>query len=795
MKRVLAILIVLCMLVAAIPLGASADSTAYVVGGWLRLRALPSFDAETIASYYTGTRVTVYSTTGAWSYVQGPDGQNGYMYSAYLSSQAPASGSGTSTSITGYVTSGNGGNVALRSGAGKAYTAIAYYAVGTKLTILELGTTWDRVKIGSTTGYMMAKYVTTTPPASQPVVTNPPSSSTSYTAYVTSQNGKGVNLRTGAGKGYASIGLYQVGTPVTVLQKGSIWDYVQIGQTKGYMMAAYLTTKQPSSPTVTNPPPAVPTQNTVAYVTSSNGKAVRLRSGPGTNYSILGSFQVGTQVIITNRGTTWSSIQVGSLSGYMMSMYLTVSSPVSPVTPVVTSGYTAWVTSANGQNVILRAGPSTASVAITTYPVGTQVRVLRNEGSWDYISVGNQTGYMMHKYLTTTQNSYTITGVSISNPSPRVGDVLTASIYPAGASATYTWVDDHGVQLSTSATYTVSATELGRKIRVRVVATGTSSGSATSNFTDPVASAITSGVVQGCTISNTSPTVGDILTATASPNGALVSFIWYREGGTPVATGSTYTVQNYDLGYSLYCTAVGHSTWTGTARSADTAKVQAQVVSDIKLSGTVTLPSGAVVGTILQPALSLNSTQVTYQWFQNGLLVGTGTTLTLNSTMIGDDINLLVTAIPGSGYTGSVRSNYCIVQSSVSQADPSEAATLVSPVTSAESITPVVLSSDESSQQQPEAAEDHHDDTVALLIPTSQEPDTAAEQPVSGDTTSQADTVQQDSIPDHTTAVQIVPDVFQTADVSSAGQDLATPEQDATQASAPLVELITPNGL
>ena len=59
MKRVLAILIVLCMLVAAIPLGASADSTAYVVGGWLRLRALPSFDAETIASYYTGTRVTV----------------------------------------------------------------------------------------------------------------------------------------------------------------------------------------------------------------------------------------------------------------------------------------------------------------------------------------------------------------------------------------------------------------------------------------------------------------------------------------------------------------------------------------------------------------------------------------------------------------------------------------------------------------------------------------------------------------------------------------------------------------
>ena len=69
MKRFLsfavaAALLLSCVLI--VPQTAQAASVAYVKGGWLRLRATPSFDAPTLASYYTGTAVTVLSASGSW---------------------------------------------------------------------------------------------------------------------------------------------------------------------------------------------------------------------------------------------------------------------------------------------------------------------------------------------------------------------------------------------------------------------------------------------------------------------------------------------------------------------------------------------------------------------------------------------------------------------------------------------------------------------------------------------------------------------------------------------------------
>ena len=83
------------------------------------------------------------------------------------------------------------------------------------------------------------------------------------------------------------------------------------------------------------------------------------------------------------------------------------------------------------------------------------------------------------------------------------------------------------------------------------------------------------------------------------------------------------------------------------------------------LTGTVTLPNSAVVGNELTPSLSLNSYAITYQWYQNGVLVGTNSKLYITSDMAGDDIRLVVTAVTGSGYTGSVSSSYCLIQSGI----------------------------------------------------------------------------------------------------------------------------------
>ena len=80
MKRFLAVLLVAVMLMSILPATSMAASYATVVGGWLRLRSAPNFNATTITSYYTGTQVQIISSSGGWYKVQTPDGRIGYMY-------------------------------------------------------------------------------------------------------------------------------------------------------------------------------------------------------------------------------------------------------------------------------------------------------------------------------------------------------------------------------------------------------------------------------------------------------------------------------------------------------------------------------------------------------------------------------------------------------------------------------------------------------------------------------------------------------------------------------------------
>ena len=232
MKRIgiiaLAVVMVLALLPAQI---AAAAEYGTVKGGWLRLRTAPSYDATIINSYYTGTVVEILGTSGAWYSVKAPDNQAGYMYSDYIT----LGGSGGSTTITKYVTSANGYGVKLRTGPGKGYRVLAVYSVGTKVTVLQTGTIWSRIQIGTTVGYMMSEFLTSSNPGSSP---STPVGSDMATIW--SSNGYGVRLRSGPSTSSSIIGLYSVGTRVSVQSRGTEWDYILVGSRLGYMMNEFL---------------------------------------------------------------------------------------------------------------------------------------------------------------------------------------------------------------------------------------------------------------------------------------------------------------------------------------------------------------------------------------------------------------------------------------------------------------------------------------------------------------------------------------------------------------------------
>ena len=292
---------------------ASADQTATVKGGWLILRSTPSYSGTALASYPSGTVVTITGQNGSWYSVYTPDGRTGYMLGTYLKIQ----GSNTNNGTKARVTSKNGLSVCLRSGPGTGYTILASYLPGTEVTVLSPGASWSRIQIGNRTGYMMSRYLegsgsNGSASGLDPVNLPVPSG---YSVWVTSKNGKGVNLRSGPSKEMSSIGMYNTGTAASMITLGYNWSYIRIGDVDGYMMTDYLTAKTPSATETTVPV-------TGAYVKSANGKSVNLRNGPGLDNQVIRAYPSGTPLTIITRGTEWDFIQIGNDYGYMMRSFI-----------------------------------------------------------------------------------------------------------------------------------------------------------------------------------------------------------------------------------------------------------------------------------------------------------------------------------------------------------------------------------------------------------------------------------------------------------------------------------------
>lgn len=310
---ILVLAAIMCMVPATY---ASAEQTGTVQGGWLILRSAPSYSGTALASYPTGSIVTITGQNGSWYAVRTSDGRTGYMLGSYLKIQGSSS---ISDGTKARVTSQNGKNVCLRSGPGTGYTVLASYAPGTECTVLTAGTSWSRIQIGNMTGYMMSRYLTGSgsggksgtglDPVSLPVPSG-------YSVWVTSKNGKGVNLRSGPSTENSSIGNYSVGTTASMITLGYTWSYIRVGDQNGYMMTDFLTANAPSGSGNIVP------VSSGAYVFSANGKSVNLRNGPGLDRDVIRAYPSGTPLTVVTKGNDWYFVQICGEYGYMMKSFI-----------------------------------------------------------------------------------------------------------------------------------------------------------------------------------------------------------------------------------------------------------------------------------------------------------------------------------------------------------------------------------------------------------------------------------------------------------------------------------------
>ena len=135
---------------------------------------------------------------------------------------------------------------------------------------------------------------------------------------------------------------------------------------------------------------------------------LNLRAGASQSSAILGKYGWGTEVTVKGYDGNWAFVDVAGQSGYMYAQYLGSEGETNVTRYVKT----------NTRGLNLRSEPNGAILG--SYPRGTKVTVLSENGSWSKVSVGNQVGYMYTQWLSASKpsgNSVQVSGTAIvANP-------------------------------------------------------------------------------------------------------------------------------------------------------------------------------------------------------------------------------------------------------------------------------------------------------------------------------------------------------------------------------------------
>ncbi|MGX4599167.1 SH3 domain-containing protein [Faecalimicrobium sp. JNUCC 81] len=309
------------------------SSTKVVDTETLNVRSGPSTSNGIVGKLRRGEKVGVISESNGWSKIKF-NSTEAYTSTMYLKSEGQVTvpekpSQPESTKETKQV---NTSSLNVRSGAGTNHSKIGNLKLGEKIEVISESNGWAKIKFNGSTGYVSSQYLsktnTNTEKPSQPETTP---EATKETKQV---NTSSLNVRSGAGTNHSKIGSLKLGDKVEVISEGNGWSKIKFNGSTGYVSSQYLS-KVNTSPETPQKPSKPETSTQTKEVNTSS---LNVRSGPGTNYSKIGSLKQGNKVEVISENNGWSNIKFSGKDGFVSSEYLSQedgSKPENPAPPVV----------------------------------------------------------------------------------------------------------------------------------------------------------------------------------------------------------------------------------------------------------------------------------------------------------------------------------------------------------------------------------------------------------------------------------------------------------------------------
>lgn len=201
----------------------------------------------------------------------------------------------------------------------------------------------------------------------------------SVSASVTMKTTKAAYLRTGPSNSTAKIVKVPKGVKVTAGVSDGKFTKVIYRGTKaygGWFPSKYLKGNNSGS-------------GSSSSKTKTTATAIWLRTGPGTNYSIIRAIEGGEKVTVLSLNGTWYRVQYQGVTGYLRQGYFTDETMIREVATAV----------------YLRTGPTKSASAILVIPTLGKVTVLSRSGNWYRVNYNGRTGYIYSGAFTTDSGS------------------------------------------------------------------------------------------------------------------------------------------------------------------------------------------------------------------------------------------------------------------------------------------------------------------------------------------------------------------------------------------------------
>lgn len=213
----------------------------------------------------------------------------------------------------------------VRSGPSTDNNVLFTVKKGAKVEILESVSGWYKIKTNDNKiGFASSKYIKVT---TDKLEENVKSKFVSI---------DGLNMRSGASMSYRVIKVLPKNIEAQIISEDKGWSKVKVDGRIGYVATKYLSDKaisnnnQNNSNNENNSNNQSNNLNIEKKVNASN---LNVRSGAGTNFSVIGKLKRDTKVVVMSESNGWSKITYNNQNAYVSSKYLkdieTIKPPVS----------------------------------------------------------------------------------------------------------------------------------------------------------------------------------------------------------------------------------------------------------------------------------------------------------------------------------------------------------------------------------------------------------------------------------------------------------------------------------